>query len=464
MGLSNIPPHLFREKQVIKAVSTFGVFLGTVENELPTQQAVWMAVVGVDDLIHVPPEVVMHCGGLVHDVLVTPIKWKRVRLYSAQDLPPIPKHYKWPRQPEGSPTPSPPTSEEEQDLELISLTRKTIRDICSGKDPQTLPMEVRHLTLQPLVQRRATAEEKGKMVPQHSQQATRDLARAIDNPEAALENQNPTKKIQNQTTGREIAGMGSESTKSNPLHTRSEGGATRVRILQRPVQRESATPVALRQNNKKPISASGTVQKSNREVTKKLQENEAREETSERNVLQKGLSRTTRIPNQGSHVKQAEKNPTQPSPNSPTGSAGSRGSSNPFTSLADLRRSARVKRKSACRAQNSPPGPSKKQVIGTLSPPTVQSTREHQEGPSSHMTFEKAQEDYYKLNVPYAVCTDIAHMMGIATEDVLRTVEEDNMQRASQKDVQDSGGQSEQQNSHIRFDDEEEEEGAEEEF
>lgn len=96
VGLSNIPPHLLREKQVIKAVSTFGVFLGTVENELPTQQAVWMAVVGVDDLMHVPPEVVMHCGGLVHDVLVTPIKWKRVRLYSAQDLPPIPKHYKWP--------------------------------------------------------------------------------------------------------------------------------------------------------------------------------------------------------------------------------------------------------------------------------------------------------------------------------------------------------------------------------
>lgn len=224
----------------------------------------------------------------------------------------------------------------------------------------TLPMEVRHLTLQLPVQRRATAEEKGKMVPQHSQQATRDLARAIANPEAALENQNPTKKIQNQTTGREIAGMGSEGTKSNPLHTRSEGGATRVRILQRPVQRESATPVALRKNNKKPISASGTVQMSNRGVTEKLQENEACEETSERNVLQKGLPSTTRIPKQGSHVKQAEKNPSQPLPISPTGLAGSRGSSNPFTSLADLRRSARVKRKSACRAQNSPPGPSKK--------------------------------------------------------------------------------------------------------
>lgn len=49
-------------------------------------------------------------------------------------------------------------------------------------------------------------------------------------------------------------------------------------------------------------------------------------------------------------------------------------------------------------------------------------------------------------------------------EDVVRTVEEDNMQITSQQGVQDSGEQSDQQNSHICFDDEEEEVGSEEEF
>lgn len=90
VSLHGIPPHLRREKEVIKAVSKFGVFLGTVEQENPANLSTWWAVVGVDDLLFVPQYVTMHDGGMKREIWVETVKWKKVNLYSAEDLPPVP--------------------------------------------------------------------------------------------------------------------------------------------------------------------------------------------------------------------------------------------------------------------------------------------------------------------------------------------------------------------------------------
>ncbi|KAF3328186.1 hypothetical protein FCM35_KLT06792 [Carex littledalei] len=54
VDLEGIPPPLYREKTVIEAVSTFGVYLGTVAQQNPASLASWTVVVATEKLENVP--------------------------------------------------------------------------------------------------------------------------------------------------------------------------------------------------------------------------------------------------------------------------------------------------------------------------------------------------------------------------------------------------------------------------
>lgn len=56
IDLFNIPPHLFREQEIHKAVSTFGIYLGSIPAKDILDLSVWTAVVAVDRLEKVPQE------------------------------------------------------------------------------------------------------------------------------------------------------------------------------------------------------------------------------------------------------------------------------------------------------------------------------------------------------------------------------------------------------------------------
>lgn len=93
LRLVGIPPHLWRDKHIINAVSCFGVYLGSAAPEDPASIASWIVAVGVDDLTLVPPQLAMHDGGMVYPITVYTMAWHRGPIYSADEMPKHPKTY-----------------------------------------------------------------------------------------------------------------------------------------------------------------------------------------------------------------------------------------------------------------------------------------------------------------------------------------------------------------------------------
>lgn len=142
LRLVDIPPHLFKERHVAQAVSRFGVFLGSVAPEDSSSLASWLVAVGVDDLTLVPPELVVHIGGMVHTVQVHTIAYHRAPLYTADDMPKQPKIYRRPQPPPSS-SGSSDNENTNDDLQLIPMSSRVLRELCRGKTAETLPPELR---------------------------------------------------------------------------------------------------------------------------------------------------------------------------------------------------------------------------------------------------------------------------------------------------------------------------------
>lgn len=140
LRLVGLPPHLRRERYVIQAVSRFGVFLGSVDPEESSSLASWLVAVGVDDLTLVPPQLVLHIGGMVHTAQVYAEAWHRSPIYSASDMPNHPKVYRRPQPPPPSSTSS---EDDSMGAELIPMSSIVLRDICRGRTTELLPPELR---------------------------------------------------------------------------------------------------------------------------------------------------------------------------------------------------------------------------------------------------------------------------------------------------------------------------------
>lgn len=474
-SLHGIPPYLRREKEVIKAVSKFGVFLGTVDQENPENLSSWWAVAGVDDLMYVPKSVTMHAGGIIHPIRVDPIKWKKTSLYSAGDLPPTPPTYRGPRPPYQSPTPSPPDTDEDVNLdddEVVQVTRRTIREMCRGRDPQHLPVEIRQIAAPPSSQMGKTINQVDTqtMLHQHAAGDPRDKTVAItqgSQSNNATEDQEEGRSapltqgrsaFRKHNTGnlRRINpipvepmgdGMGQRGSKETHHTTQSDGVATgdrgNVRILPRGMQ--------LGNSPQRPkASEHATVHPSNQTS----ETEQARGVSPERNVLSPTVPSTSHISTQ--RTRDVGKKTVLIS--SPSGSGDSSRSSNPFTSLADLRKSVRIKRKSNQAQSSASAGPSKRQSVrvqrlGRQHP--KQRRNKKAQHPTEEASCEFDPKGFYKVKVPYALCTDIAQLIGVSTEEVLLTVDEDNEERLGQL------GENEQQLGPNLQDSDEEEESEE---
>lgn len=70
VDLVDIPPPLYREKEVINAVSSFGVYLGTVAQPNPADLSIWTVVVATEKLEDVPYAVSMVVEGKERDIEV----------------------------------------------------------------------------------------------------------------------------------------------------------------------------------------------------------------------------------------------------------------------------------------------------------------------------------------------------------------------------------------------------------
>ncbi|KAF3327769.1 hypothetical protein FCM35_KLT06375 [Carex littledalei] len=85
--LSGIPPHMYREKAVINAVSTFGTYLGTVAQPSPANISSWTAVVATESFVDISCSVMMVAGPIKYPVQVCPVKWKKGPMFREEDFP-----------------------------------------------------------------------------------------------------------------------------------------------------------------------------------------------------------------------------------------------------------------------------------------------------------------------------------------------------------------------------------------
>lgn len=135
LDLVDVPPHLFREKEVAGAVGLFGTFLGTVPARDPANIATWTIAAAVDRLERVPEEIALNAFGYEFKAKVHTRNWLRAPLYKAADLPKAPPKVPRPvRKPAGTASDEPAP---------FVVSRKVLIDICRGRDFNSLSEEIR---------------------------------------------------------------------------------------------------------------------------------------------------------------------------------------------------------------------------------------------------------------------------------------------------------------------------------
>lgn len=144
LELIGVPTILWREQQIVKAVSQFGVFLGTMESEECGSLKSWMVAVGTYDLAKIPHTIDMHVGGMKFPVTVRPVTWKRSVLYKAEDFPTLPVKFPGPPKPV-----QPSASRDSAADEIIPLSKSSLIEVCKGKAPSELPPELRQFATEP---------------------------------------------------------------------------------------------------------------------------------------------------------------------------------------------------------------------------------------------------------------------------------------------------------------------------
>lgn len=153
LDLVGHPILLWREKQIINAVSKFGTYLGTVKPEIAADKKAWKVAAATDDLSRVPKNVVLTAGGMEFTVPLKVVAWEKGAVYTARDIPPHP-----PRHPRPAPVIPPQETEEEvlmnmnnpgptfQEEPLI-ISRRALREMCVGIPKEALtPVLLQALT------------------------------------------------------------------------------------------------------------------------------------------------------------------------------------------------------------------------------------------------------------------------------------------------------------------------------
>lgn len=147
LDIYDIPPHLYREKQVVRAFSSFGLYLGSIAREKQEDLSAWTAVVAVEELEHVPYQVSFVTGGLEQEATVKPIMWSRGMVFKKEHMPVLPPIFAKPPPKQVSPIVAQPASlmQDETLNEHIHVSRRVLFDICKGIEVDKIPPELRRV-------------------------------------------------------------------------------------------------------------------------------------------------------------------------------------------------------------------------------------------------------------------------------------------------------------------------------
>lgn len=137
LDVVGLPPHLYRTKEVARAIGTFGTYLGTIPQSNLANIASWTTAVAVDKLERVPLELEVNVRGFAYVAQLYTRKWLRSGLYGAAEL--ATKHQRYTKahlNPPSNGEPSP---------DAVHISLRVLRDICQGKELTTLPWEVQQI-------------------------------------------------------------------------------------------------------------------------------------------------------------------------------------------------------------------------------------------------------------------------------------------------------------------------------
>ncbi|KAF3333675.1 hypothetical protein FCM35_KLT01366 [Carex littledalei] len=147
LELRDLPIRLWRESFVIRLVSSFGLYLGSLSQPHTADYAAMSVVVATDKLDRIPHQMEVVIGGLRSTIRILPIKWVQAPIYDKGDMPFRPSEFTRPEsQPLISYGGSPSSSEEplEQDEEeMIRVPRKVVLQMCHGRNLESLPPDIR---------------------------------------------------------------------------------------------------------------------------------------------------------------------------------------------------------------------------------------------------------------------------------------------------------------------------------
>lgn len=147
IDIVGFPPHLYRERQMVRAVSGFGLYLGSVAQQHQGDISCWTAVVAVKEPEEVPYTVALVEGGIEHEGEVKPIMWNREPLFKGSDMPLPPPIFTGPKLILTERVDEPIQPGEERDITRLSsydegtipMSMNVLLDLCKGHSLSSLP-------------------------------------------------------------------------------------------------------------------------------------------------------------------------------------------------------------------------------------------------------------------------------------------------------------------------------------
>lgn len=467
LNLVGFPIEIWKEEEVRKAVSSFGIFLATIPPEDPADFSQWTAVIATEDLAQVPSKIKVRLGGLDKVVPITVVTWSHAPIYKAAEMPQEPPIYTAPTR-----DTSDDSSGDECHMdadEMIPVSRRVIQEICRGIDPEALPWQFRELLA---AGKEAAAANLKQAVVQN----------ATDNPQAVA----TTFQIEGRQTDISAVPEAQEGSTSGipdktvahtePMrHPSIEIGVMRDFVSSEvPTTRktqETSHPKSDPQARAAPTHKQ-TTQRAPKEKEKMPRLNTQSTRANFRAQIPKRIA--TRVshltqprnpqPRQKGIATRDPKNPTAQPPiilmrrkdqHVSTALPRARGEQQ----AQEARKPNKLKRKADIQSRAQIPEPTKT-IRGDTSRPGPSRPR-NKEGSSLNP------EGFFEVHVQYDRCVDLAYTLGLKPGDVLQTIEEDNAARRevfaqqaqhdqrSEIDPQVQGPQEQGQDdeqAHVRFD------------
>lgn len=150
--LVDFPVQMWRENEVKKAVSTMGLYLGTIPPLKDTDLSCWRLALATDDLYKVAKTVGIVIGGMEHMVQVRPITWEAGAVYKPEDFPVEPTRYTRPPSPrpvsgEASDCDTNSASDDTSELDAVHCSKRALQEICLSITPELIPPEIMSVIL-----------------------------------------------------------------------------------------------------------------------------------------------------------------------------------------------------------------------------------------------------------------------------------------------------------------------------